>query len=361
MKRFVAIVLLACVMLAGCDWVGAEYHSVTPHKVKEQPKNDTIPTATNYSELYTAVADIVERSAVNGRISVEEYQEKSLESSLQLAIENIMKEHPIGAYAVESITYELGTSFGLETVAITVNYSREPEELQGIRFAADMDKVKSLIYDALAQCDSSLVLRIGAYEDTDVTQLIEDFAIENPDVVMEIPQVVVSVFPESGEDRVMDIRLAYQTSRESLRQMQKYVEPVFTAATLYVGSEEEGEIVKFARLYTFLMERNDYKVETSITPAYSLLRHGVGDNKTFAIVYAAMCRKAGLECMVVTGTRNGEARSWNILRDGDTYYHADLLSPSGFIIYNDQQMQGYVWDYSAYPVCGVPQKNDPEE
>ena len=361
MKRFIAIILLVCLMLAGCDWVGAEYHSVTPHKIKDQPKNDTIPAAANYSELYDAIADIVERSAVNGKISVEAYGEKSLESGLQKAIDSIVNEHPIGAYAVESISYELGTSFGLAAVAITVNYSREPEELQSIRFAADMDKTKALLYDALAQCDSSLVMRIGAYEDTDIVQLIEDFAGENPDVVMEIPQVVVSVYPESGTDRVMDIRMAYQTSRESLRQMQKYVQPVFTAATLYVGSEEEVEIVKYARLYTFLMERNAYKVETSITPAYSLLRHGVGDNKTFAIVYAAMCRKAGLDCMVVTGTRNGEARTWNILRNGDTYYHADLLSPSGFIIYSDQQMHGYVWDYSAYPVCGVPQKPIPEE
>ena len=45
------------------------------------------------------------------------------------------------------------------------------------------------------------------------------------------------------------------------------------------------------------MERYDYRIETSITPAYSLLRHGVGDSRAFAVVYAAMCQQAGLECL----------------------------------------------------------------
>lgn len=360
MKRIV-VVLLICMLLTGCDWMRAEYHSVTPHKVKTQQQAETIPAASNYTELYDALAQIVERGALTGRISVEEYRAVSLESNLQLVAENIKKNHPIGAYAVEDIGFELGSAYGLSVVAVTVDYSREPEELQSVKAAADMEKAKLLIHETLTQCDASLVLRIAQYEDTDIIQLVEDFAAANPDVVMEVPQVTVAVYPESGEDRVVDIRLAYQTSRDSLRQMQKYVQPVFTASSLYVSSEEETDIIKYARLYTFLMERNDFKAETSITPSYSLLRYGVGDTKTFALVYSAMCRKAGLECLVVTGTRNGDARSWNIIKDKDIYYHVDLLSPSGFIIFTDQQMGGYVWDYSAYPACGVAQQPAPEE
>ena len=182
---------------------------------------------------------------------------------------------------------------------------------------------------------------------------MEDYAEQNPDQIMELPQVTAYFYPEQGSDRVVDIRFVYQTNREALRQMQIYVQPVFRSAELYVSSEEESDAVKYARLHTFLMERNDYKVETSITPTYSLLRHGVGDSRAFANVYAAMCRKAGLQCYVVSGTCNGEARFWNIIRDGDICYHVDLLNPSGFARFTDQQMNGYVWDYSAYPECGI--------
>ena len=102
------------------------------------------------------------------------------------------------------------------------------------------------------------------------------------------------------------------------------------------------------------MERFDYKQETSITPAYSLLRHGTGDSRAFAQIYAAMCRDSGLTCMSVTGTREGEPWTWNIILDGEAYYHVDLLRCSEIGKYQewtDEEMEGYVWDYSAYPAC----------
>lgn len=353
MKRIVAVLLL-CVLLSGCgSWMEGEYHSVTPHRVKEQPATSEITSVSTYKELYEAVAGIVESGDAQGRISVENYRAGVLESNLLLVTEDIKKRHPIGAYAVSDISYEMGTSGGLSMVAVTVEYSRATEELQSIKTVADMEKAKNLITETLTQCDSALVMRIDKFENVDFTQLVEDFALLNPDVVIEVPTVTASVYPESGTERVVDLRFNYQTSRDSLRQMQRYVQPVFTSAALYVSSEEESDIVKYARLYTFLMERNDYKVETSLTPAYSLLRHGVGDHKAFSMVYAAMCRKAGLECHVVIGTHAGEARFWNIICDGGVYYHVDLLSPNGFIKYSDAQMGAYVWDYSAYPACGV--------
>jgi hypothetical protein len=207
------------------------------------------------------------------------------------------------------------------------------------------------------------VLRVGDYKDLDFVQLVSDFAMENPDVAMELPQVTVSVYPQEGTDRVVDIRFAYQTARDTLYTMRDYVEPVFRSAALYVSSEEESDSVKFARLYTFLKERNDYQVKTSIVPAYSLLRYGVGDSKAFAVVYAAMCRQAGLECHVVTGTRNGEPWYWNIVRNGELYSHVDLLccrEQGAFHSHSDGEMTGYVWDYSAYPVCLEPEP-EPEE
>jgi len=116
------------------------------------------------------------------------------------------------------------------------------------------------------------------------------------------------------ENKDMELTFTYQTSRDALRQMQSQVKPVFDAASLYVSGDGEDR-QKLSQLYAFLMERFDYKIETSITPAYSLLRHGVGDSRAFATVYAAMCRLAGLECMTVTGTHAGDPWTWNIVLD----------------------------------------------
>ena len=181
--------------------------------------------------------------------------------------------------------------------------------------------------------------------------MVEDYAHSSPNMVMELPAVAVGVYPD-GEPgtRVVEVKFTYQTSRETLRQMQKQVQRVFSSAELYINSEST-QIQKFSQLYAFLMERYDYTIGTSITPAYSLMVYGVGDSEAFASIYGAMCRQAGLECEVISGTKNGEAWYWNLIRVDDQWYHVDLLEASeqgNFFCCENEQMQGYVWDYSAY-------------
>ena len=110
---------------------------------------------------------------------------------------------------------------------------------------------------------------------------------------------------------------------------------------------------KAQRLYGFLMDRYEYNIQTSITPAYSLLLHGVGDSRAFAMVYSAMCRQAGLDGHVVTGTREGTSWVWNAVQIDGEYYYIDLLrcnESDGFRLYTQAEMTSYVWDYSAYPI-----------
>jgi transglutaminase-like putative cysteine protease len=189
----------------------------------------------------------------------------------------------------------------------------------------------------------------------DFVQLVEDYAVQNPQIVMETPQVTVSMYPESGSDRVVELKFTYQTSRDALRNMQTQVATVVDAAVdmVSVTTQPKG---KYAQMYALLMERFQvYTQETSITPAYSMLVYGVGDSRAFATVYAALCRQADLECLTVVGARDGELRYWNIINIDGIYYHVDLLrckEEGQFREMTDAEMEGYVWDYSAYPACG---------
>ena len=350
--RHVALILTICLLLSGCSWMAGSYSSVTPHKPQEQVTEQTMPAVRNMAQLRSVLEGLVDRGAESGRFSVEEFPASALDGSMDKAIAEILTKHPIGAYALESISYELGTVGGVSAVAVSLRYTRSPEEIQAIQSVPDMEQAHKRVTEALEGFSSGVVLRIDSYEELDFLQVVESYAQEHPEQVMETPQLTVTVYPQEGTERVVDIRFSYQTGRDALRTMRNYVEPVFTSAALYVSSEEEADIVKYGRLYTFLMERNAYQVKTSITPAYSLLRHGVGDSKAFAMVYAAMCRKAGLECMLVSGTWQGEAWFWNMICEDGVYYHIDVLSPTGFIKHTDGQMAGYVWDYSAYPACG---------
>lgn len=355
-QKMLTALLVLSLLLSGCSWSVSPYVSVTPHKEQQQNSRTDVVTASNYLELLESlkaiIADGVEVSAIN----VAEYPASTLAHGMERAVQYALLNDPIGAYAVESIVYETGSSSGMPAISVSITYRHNSSEIRRIRRVENMDTLRTAVSVALEGYDPSLVMLVENYEPEDFIQFVKDYAQQNPQTIMETPQVVENIYG-TGNERMVELIFSYQTSRDDLRRMQKQVSPVFEAAALYVSGDGE-EYQKFSQLFGFLMERFDYKLETSITPAYSLLHHGVGDSRAFATIYAAMCRSAGLECMTVNGTHFGEPWTWNIVREDGYYYHVDLLRSSEYGRYRqfaDSSMDSYVWDYSSYPSCvGAP-------
>lgn len=347
MKRiFLPILLLASLLLAGCG----PYVSVTPHREQRQTPQTDVAAAANYLELLAALKDTVSSGTEVVTITVADYPQDALERGVHQAIVHAKNNDPLGSYAVDDIQYELGTRNGIPALSVSIRYLHNRSEILRIRKAPTMERAESIVSDALEGYASGIVVLVEDYRTRDFAQFVQDYAQLHPQAVMEIPLVKQTVYG-TGKDRVVELIFTYQTSKDSLRRMQNQVQPVFDAASLYVSGDGEDR-QKFSQLYAFLMERFEYKLETSITPSYSLLRHGVGDSRAFATVYAAMCRSAGLECLVVTGTRSGEPWTWNMVLDDGLYYHVDLLQEQGsYRECTDRQMSSYVWDYSEYPAC----------
>lgn len=353
-RRIICLAAALCLTLSGCSWMDGNYYSVRSHEDHSQAGESSDVSAANYVELLAALQDLIAAGKEKGIIYVGEFNQDLVAGSVSAAVKRTLSATPLGAYAVESIDYELGSNGGKPAVAVEITYLHGRTEIRKIREVADMSAAAEEIRGALRNCDASLVLQVEAYEWADLEQVAEDYAMAYPELVMEVPQVTVGIYPESGSVRILEIKFTYQNSRDVLRQMQTQVASMFEAAELYV-SGDSSDYLKLSRLYGFITGLGyDFQLDTSITPAYSLLRHGVGDSKAFAVVFAAMCRQAGLECQVVTGTRGGEPRYWNIVLDGERYLHVDLLRCSelgGFREFTDGEMTGYVWDYSAYPEC----------
>ena len=363
MKRSVISVAVAlCLLMTGCSsWMDGHYASVEPYMEQSQKNDDGIPTVSNRDGMRIELTNMVESAVESRTISVENMDISLVEDIMQKEIPYLLQNHSIAAYAVESIDYEIGVTGGASAVVVTVQYNHNRAEIRRIRQVEDMDAAAGLIFAALDELEPGIVLEVLDYRETDFAQLVEDYALAHPDKVMETPQVTASTYPNWGLVRIIELKFSYQNSRESLRSMKGYVEPRFTSAKLYVSGEED-QTVKFSRLYAFLMETTSYTLETSITPAYSLLRHSVGDSKAFATVYSAMCRNVGLDCQVVTGTKAGEPWFWNMIYEDGMYYHVDLLRSSAAGQYQkltDVQMEGYVWDYAAYPQSVAAEETTP--
>ena len=350
MKKTIVLILIFALLLTGCSVLDGEYHSVKPHNAVDTAEEQEAASVAGFVELREALFALVEDGRQKGTFFTSGMDEESIERYMRTAIRDVFQTNAVGAYAVEDITYTSGVAGNRIAVVVNVTYIHPRNEILRIKSAEDMTAVEKSVAYSLKRCEASTVIKVKNYEEMDLVQFVENYVNENPDVCMEMPQVSTAVYPEWGDERVIEITFTYQTARDVLRTMQDLVDPIFSAAQLYVQSSDEPQ-QKFEQLYSFLMERFDYKLETSINPAYSLLRYGVGDSRAFALVYATMCENAGLECQVIPGTRNGEPWNWNMILLDDTYYHVDLLACAEngvFTLMNADEMAGYVWDYVNY-------------
>lgn len=357
MKRWIPIILTVMLLLSGCDaWNYGEWFHVTPHQEKVEQPGSLDVEAKDYSSLIAALTATVESGAESGLIFVPRYDQSAVEKDVQRAVEIIMQINPFAAYAVENIRCQLGTKMGQSAIAVEIDYRYDKNELSRVVRVKNMEEGNAIIAKYLDACADRLLLYYESYKEVDFVQLVDDYADTYPQRVMETPQVKVSTYPDNGLSRIVELRFSYQTSRETLRSYQTTVGRIFESAALYVSSDASAQ-EKYVQLYSFLMQLDNYELKTSITPAYSLLRHGEGNAKAFATVYAAMCRQSGLNCMVVTGTRQGEAWYWNLVEDEVGWHHVDVIRCSqegGFRKLEDQEMETYVWDYAGYPAAQTP-------
>ena len=350
-----AIILLClclCFGLCGCDmWMQGSYAHVSPHKMPESLDDGERIEASSYHTLYLALCDLVEAGTISATVYYPNENKNTVQNYMESAVHQICTANPMGSYAVEKITYEVGTKGGVQAVAVQISYNRSFSDIRYINRVTEMSAGVALIYDALAKCRPSATFFVEEYIQTDFVQLIKNYVDANPDICMEMPQVTVTNYPQNGSQRVIEVLFAYENSRDDLRVMQQTVAAAFDSALLSVSPDAENT-AKCAQLYRYLVLHYDpNSLYTSITPAYSLLHYGVGDSKAYATVYAAMCNKVGVYCAVVVGTKDGKPYYWNAVKEGEGYLFVDFLQcarQGTFALRSKDQMKNYVWDYLAF-------------
>ncbi len=364
MKRLFALIAVLCLLLSGCaSMFDGSYVSTMPHLGQDSISGGSDLQVSDFDGLLNALIGLAERGSRSGIIYVPNYDQDSVGTDMERAAKTALRKSPIAAYAVEEITWELGTNSGQRAVAVSITYYHERAEILKIQKVSNTQEAIEVLYKELDDSSAGVVMYLEDYDKADYVQIAEEYAFNNPQAVMEMPQVIANVYPKTGVSRVVELKFTYQNSREALRLMKSQVSPVYISSKYNVTAEEQDRI-KFMQLYSFLMERGfgEYTIATSNTPAYSLLLQGTGDSKAFATMFAAICRQSDLECKVITGTKNAEAWYWNLVKVEDSYYHLDLLRSHGegeFQLMLDEQMTGYVWDYSAFPA--TPEAEEPSD
>ncbi len=346
MKRkwiWLAAVLALTALLGGCAVLRGNYVSIEPHHGEDVRVETEITDVYNYSELQRILVSLVEDGIQRKVISVPTMNQSNIHYYMDAAINYITEKYAIGAYFVDEMKYELGVNAGLPAIVIDITYTQEQTQILRLNRVKDMDAAATTVKAALDACEGKVVFLVEDYQDMDFTALIRNHAYMYPQRVVEIPQVTVSTYPETGAQRVVELLFTYENDSNDLLTMQNFVRAIFTSARLY-AERNTDDAEKYAQLYSFLMERFAYSFETTKAPAYHLLREGIGDSEAFACVYAAMCREVGLDCRAVWGKMDGKPRVWNALTIDGTDYYIDLLAcyqGDGFCMMRQWEMGAY--------------------
>ncbi len=357
MKKWIVWILAVCLLLSGCSaWLDGSYYSTTPHQEKGNQAAGDMVAVSSYSALYRVLVNMVHSGTTGGLISVKNYNQLVVAKDMSTAVQRVRQSDPIGAYAVKEIQFDLGTNAGQPAIAVNISYYHDRGELEKIHHLENTRQAEQVIAEALHNCESGIVLHIKEFDNTDMGQWVEDYSDANLDWVMEKPRVAVSLYPKTGEERVVELKFSYQNSRETLRSMQGQVQN--RIQHLITDAKREQNQQDRYLLVQQLLTQDITSIRSSITPAYSLLIHGVGDSGAVSKLFTAVCKQLDLTCITVTGTWEGNPRHWNIISLGGAYFHVDVLRSMGtdaLVLETDDKMTGYVWDYSAYPICsGVP-------
>lgn len=370
MKRLSVLLTAALIFAALCAcsaFVPAEYTSVEPY-TETQPEQESVGAdvrlAANISELKQAIRSFVEDRITHGVIRVYSYT-GDVEDDLTTAVYQIAREDPYGAYVVDYITHSCSLIVSYYEIEIDIKFREGAVSSDALEYAISTSGAKKIIEQAIDRYETHMVLYLTYYSmELDAQALADEYCARNLERLMAVPEVQMTMYPESGQSRILDIRFTYPHDAATLREMANAVSESLDAASVYVRYRQ-SEREKAELLFTYLMERFTYAEGQSKTPIYALLCEGLVSNKSAADGWQLLCDKAGLNCVTVSGMREGNAYWWNILNLDGAYYHVDifrdLLSGGTLNCRSDAEMTDYYWDASQYPACPAIEYEDTTE
>lgn len=327
MKRIVAIflIIILCALCSACDsWMGGEYLSITPHEEHPQVYADRVIEVSSYTQLRNALANLVRTGAEDGIISISAFNKGTIHFYVDTAISNVIENTAFGAYAVEKITYEIGTNRGVSVVACKIHYRRGYQPVSQLKKVETLEDVSGAIVFALEAFDQTLLLHTEQYEEIDVEKVVADHAALYPDRIVELPEIKVNVYPEKGAERIIEILFDYDRNQVYLQQLRSKIEGHFSFLELQLNGINDAAMI-YEQLFMVLSEGYTYKANTSSVPVLDFFEKKIGDEKVLADVYARVCTRIGLGCKTVTGTKDGREYVWNAVQIRGRFYAVDLL------------------------------------
>ena len=172
-----------------------------------------------------------------------------------------------------------------------------------------------------------------------------------PTAALGMPDIQVSIYPDQGRQRIVEIVLTYsQETAELERQkaeLERWTEQLSEPLAYLEGDEQIAGAIRA------ILDTGVYDPEGGST-ANALLRDGLADSEGLALALSALLQRLEVSCLMAQGTVDGQEHFWLVVQTEGGWRHLDLSAPEeGGPLYTDRQLLdlGYAWKSDNLPAC----------
>lgn len=292
--RVLAAALAVLAGLSGCagmlerDYVTAEAHVENP-----APQGDAAYRVESYPALCAALLSYVEEGMERGLLRFPTTYGGNLTVDLEKAKERLLREEPLGAYAVEDVDFRVSRIISYYEVELSVTYRLSRDEIKSLIEVDNPSELRELLEKTLEERTervTALVSGCPLDEEGYLEDAVGQAYVERPALALGRPEVTARTWPEQGTRRVVELTLSYPEKTSGLGWTR---EPLLRRAKALAAESEPTHEGVFDALQGWCT----YDPEGGNTVADCLLVGRAG-SEGMALGYKLLCDEKGLSCQV---------------------------------------------------------------
>lgn len=334
---------------------------VEPHQEDYQKSPDETLTVGSYGGLKNAINSLVEDGIKDGVIRAESYS-GDLDEDLSQVVHEVAQLSPLGVFAVEHMTYDYSRIVSYYEIHLNIKFRRSAEEIASIVYVTDMEAVREKLQESMETYESQVLLRVGDYEYLDVADAVAEIYETHPEFALELPETELELYPDSGTQRILEIKFTYRDDREVLLERQEALQKQLSDISRIYGNAH-SEMVSAKRLYK-RVGRDAQVLEAGeadnigFDSVYGTLLEGSGTSYGFAQTYLSLLRACEIRGELISGQKNGAQHYWCLVHlDGAPYFVDPSLAPQDgdavLFLLGSEELG--MFGYQAYQAASLPE------
>ena len=353
-----AAAALLAMTLTGCAGpFEKEYSYSAPFTYSAGAESGGGTEVRNYNMLKAALTDLMNNHREQGSFRFSSYN-GSVPDDLAAACLEVRTVNPLGAYAVESMTYDTSRIISYYVAEVSVVYKRSAEEIRAIRGVASLAELENRMREAVLGFQTGLVLRIYSAQvnESYLEELAQQIYLSDPAALTAEPLLHIRAYPSEGINRIYELSIQYGRHPAHLKAMAGELSRQLHAITEPISGESGAQTA--LQCAEALWDRAGGAGGEGES-AYDALVRRNADSKGISLAFKALCDALEVECICVQGAMRSQGTQdhwWNMLCLDGAWYHADVSRFGGdrsavFLMDDAGFWSDYLWDGERYPVC----------